>query len=140
MMQNAPRLGVELDREMLAEVLSLDAGGFNAGWSIQVVSIDLPAVIIPLRDRGALIWNKVFTPAYRPFFDDVSVENLFLFCPDLHDDASDFTTRIYVPGRDVTEDPTTGSADGCSVGYLACHYCFEDDEVEVTVEQGCEMG
>ncbi|ADE03599.1 PhzF family phenazine biosynthesis protein [Haloferax volcanii] len=140
MTQNAPRFGAELDRETLAEVLSLDANDFDADWPIQVVSTGLPAVMIPLRDRDALARSEVFTPAYRSFFDDVGVENLFLFCPDPRDDANDFAARMYAPGHGVTEDPATGSANGCFAGYLARHRYFGDDEIEVTVEQGYEMG
>ncbi|ELZ70195.1 PhzF family phenazine biosynthesis protein [Haloferax volcanii] len=140
MTQNAPRFGAELDRETLAEVLSLDANDFDADWPIQVVSTGLPAVMIPLRDRDALARSEVFTPAYRSFFDDVGVENLFLFCPDPRDDANDFAARMYAPGHGVAEDPATGSANGCFAGYLARHRYFGDDEIEVTVEQGYEMG
>ncbi|MFK5605512.1 PhzF family phenazine biosynthesis protein [Haloferax volcanii] len=140
MTQNAPRFGAELDRETLAEVLSLDANDFDTDWPIQVVSTGLPAVMIPLRDRDALARSEVFTPAYRSFFDDVGVENLFLFCPDPRDDANDFAARMYAPGHGVAEDPATGSANGCFAGYLARHRYFGDDEIEVTVEQGYEMG
>ncbi|WP_148413759.1 PhzF family phenazine biosynthesis protein [Haloferax sp. KTX1] len=139
MTQNAPEFGAELDRETLAEVLSLGAADFDADWPIQVVSTGLPAVMVPLRDRDALARSEVFTPAYRSFFDDVGVENLFLFCPDPRDDANDFAARMYAPGHGVAEDPATGSANGCFAGYLARHRYF-DDEVEVTVEQGYEMG
>lgn len=140
MTQNAPTFGAELDRETLAEVLSLDAADFDADWPIQVVSTGLPAVMIPLRDRDALARSEVFTPAYRSFFDDVGVENLFLFCPDPRDDANDFAARMYAPGHGVAEDPATGSANGCFAGYLARHRYFGDDEIETTVEQGYEMG
>ncbi|AKU06333.1 PhzF family phenazine biosynthesis protein [Haloferax gibbonsii] len=140
MTQNAPEFGAELDRETLAEVLSLDAADFDADWPIQVVSTGLPAVMIPLCDRDALARSEVFVPAYRSFFDDVGVENLFLFCPDPRDDANDFAARMYAPGHGVAEDPATGSANGCLAGYLARHRYFDDDEIEVTVEQGYEMG
>ncbi|MCO8267890.1 PhzF family phenazine biosynthesis protein [Haloferax sp. AB510] len=140
MTQNAPAFGAELDRETLAEVLSLDVADFDANWPIQVVSTGLPAVMIPLCDRDALARSEVFVPAYRSFFDDVGVENLFLFCPDPRDDANDFAARMYAPGHGVAEDPATGSANGCFAGYLARHRYFDDDEIEVTVEQGYEMG
>ncbi|GGC51432.1 PhzF family phenazine biosynthesis protein [Haloferax sulfurifontis] len=140
MTQNAPAFGEELDPETLAGVLSLDLADFDGDWPIQVVSTGLPAVMVPLRDRDALARSEVFTPAYRSFFDDVGVENLFLFCPDPRDDANDFAARMYAPGHGVAEDPATGSANGCFAGYLARHRYFGDEEIEVTVEQGYEMG
>ncbi|WP_411965045.1 PhzF family phenazine biosynthesis protein [Haloferax sp. YSMS24] len=140
MTQNPPEFGPELDHERLAEVLSLDASDFDTDWPVQVVSTGLPAVMIPLRDRDALGRSEVDPRAYRTFFDDVGVENLFPFCPNPRDDANDFAARMFAPGHGVPEDPATGSANGNFAGYLAHHRYFGDSDVEVTVEQGYEMG
>jgi trans-2,3-dihydro-3-hydroxyanthranilate isomerase len=37
-------------------------------------------------------------------------------------------------------DPATGSANGCLAGYLAHHRYFGGDEIDVTVDQGFEIG
>ncbi|KAB1192749.1 PhzF family phenazine biosynthesis isomerase [Haloferax sp. MBLA0076] len=140
MTQNTPEFGDELDHETLAEVLSLDASDLDTDWPVQVVSTGLPAVMIPVRNRDALARIEVGLPAYRAFYDDVGVENLFPFCPDPRDEANDFAARMFAPGHGVPEDPATGSANGCFAGYLARHQYFGDREIEVTVEQGYEMG
>ena len=40
----------------------------------------------------------------------------------------------------VPEDPATGSAAGCLAGYLVRHRYYGEDEIEVRVEQGYEIG
>ena len=39
-----------------------------------------------------------------------------------------------------TEDPATGSANGCLAGYLARYRCFGDSKIDARVEQGKEIG
>ncbi|KAB1197575.1 MULTISPECIES: PhzF family phenazine biosynthesis protein [Haloferax] len=140
MTQNAPEFGPELAHERLAEVLSLDVSDLDTDWPVQVVSTGLPAVMIPLRDRDALGRCEVDPKAYRAFVDEVGVDNLFPFCPDPRDDTNDLAARMFAPGHGVPEDPATGSANGNFAGYLARHRYFGDSEIDVTVEQGYEMG
>ncbi|WP_416838311.1 PhzF family phenazine biosynthesis protein [Haloferax sp. DFSO52] len=140
MTQNEPEFGEILDHEMIAEVLSLDVSNLDTDWPVQVVSTGLPAVMIPLHDRDALGRCEVDPAAYRTFLDEVGVDNLFPFCPDPRDDANDIAARMFAPGHGVPEDPATGSANGNFAGYLARHRYFGDSEIEVTVEQGYEMG
>lgn len=140
MTQNPPEFGEVLDRERVAEVLSLETSDFDAEWPVQVVSTGLPAVMIPLADRDALERIAVDRRAYDELLDDAGVENLFPFCPDPRDEAHDFAARMFALGYNVPEDPATGSANGCLAGYLARHRYFGDAEVTATVEQGYEMG
>ncbi|ELZ87275.1 phenazine biosynthesis-like protein [Haloferax elongans ATCC BAA-1513] len=140
MTQNAPEFGEKFAHETLAEVLSLDVDDLDTDWPVQAVSTGLPALMVPLRDRDALGRSEVDLPAYRAFLDDGGPENLLPFCPDPRDDANDLAARMYAPGHGVAEDPATGSANGCLAGYLARHEYFGESSVEVTVEQGYEMG
>ena len=41
---------------------------------------------------------------------------------------------------DWTEDPATGSANGCLAGYLVKHRYFETPKIDIRVEQGAEIG
>jgi trans-2,3-dihydro-3-hydroxyanthranilate isomerase len=40
----------------------------------------------------------------------------------------------------VPEDPATGSANGCLAGYLVRHRYFGSGQIDIRVEQGCEIG
>ncbi|ELZ95142.1 phenazine biosynthesis-like protein [Haloferax mucosum ATCC BAA-1512] len=140
MTQNAPEFGDEFAHETLADVLSLDVDDLDTDWPVQAVSTGLPALMIPLRDRDALGRSEVDLPAYRAFLDDGGPENLLPFCPDPRDDVNDLAARMFAPGYGVAEDPATGSANGCLAGYLARHEYFGTSSIEVTVEQGYEMG
>ena len=47
---------------------------------------------------------------------------------------------MFAPGLGVSEDPATGSANGCLAGYLVEHRYFGTDYIDVQVEQGYEIG
>jgi trans-2,3-dihydro-3-hydroxyanthranilate isomerase len=40
----------------------------------------------------------------------------------------------------VPEDPATGSANGCLAAYLVKHRYFGQDQIDIRVEQGYEIG
>lgn len=40
----------------------------------------------------------------------------------------------------ISEDPATGSGNGCLAGYLARHRYFGKDSVDIRAEQGDEIG
>jgi trans-2,3-dihydro-3-hydroxyanthranilate isomerase len=47
---------------------------------------------------------------------------------------------MFAPGLGVSEDPATGSANGCLAGYLVEHRYFGTGSIDVQVEQGYEIG
>src|ERR671927_610759 len=64
---------------------------------------------------------------------------ILVFSPEPYDKA-DLSVRFFADYYGVPEDPATGSANGCLVGYLVEHRYFDTDSVDVRVEQGYEIG
>ena len=59
-----------------------------------------------------------------------------MFCKEPEDPENDLKARMITS---FTEDPATGSANGCLTGYLVKHKYFGDSKIDVKVEQGAEV-
>lgn len=145
MTQQAPEFGDRLDRETLADVLSLTERDLDDGVDrdgdderpVQVVSTGLPTIVVPLANRNALERAEIDRGTYDAVVEDRAAKNVLVFCPEPRDDANDLAVRVFAPHYGVPEDPATGSSNGCLAGYLATH---GEEDVDLHVEQGHEMG
>ena len=143
MQQREPSFGPERSHEQAATVLGLqssDSGGVDTDWPVQVVSTGLPTVIVPLTDRNALTDIELNRAAYDKLVGATGAKLVLAFCPDPRRPENDIAARMFAPALGVTEDPATGSANGCLGAYLARHEYFGSLSVTARVEQGHELG
>jgi len=55
-------------------------------------------------------------------------------------DSNLLNVRMFAPYYGISEDPATGSANGCLAGYLVKHRYFNKEQINVRIEQGYEIG
>lgn len=65
---------------------------------------------------------------------------ILVFAPEPHDEGNALSARMFAPALGVSEDPATGSANGCLAGYLVEHRYLGTDSIDIRVEQGYEIG
>ncbi|MEF8937282.1 MAG: PhzF family phenazine biosynthesis protein [Halovenus sp.] len=140
MKQNDPEFGDQIAPEEAARVLGLDPGQIASTYPVQAVSTGLPAIVVPLVDRGALETIDLDRQAYDDLVGDREAKLVHAFCADPREADHDVAARMFAPYYGVPEDPATGSANGCLAGYLSHHEYFGSSTVDVRVEQGYEMG
>jgi len=63
----------------------------------------------------------------------------FLFCRGGYNDEQSLQARMFAMGYGISEDPATGSANGCLASYLVEHKYFGSPEVNLAVGQGYEI-
>jgi trans-2,3-dihydro-3-hydroxyanthranilate isomerase len=63
-----------------------------------------------------------------------------VFATESYDEANQVNARMFAPYYGVAEDPATGSANGCLAAYLVRHAVLGDNEIDIRVEQGYEIG
>jgi trans-2,3-dihydro-3-hydroxyanthranilate isomerase len=63
----------------------------------------------------------------------------FVFCRGGYNDTQSIAARMYAGGAGISEDPATGSANGCLAGYLIEHDYFASNNIEISVGQGYEI-
>ena len=71
---------------------------------------------------------------------DAQAKALLAFSPETHQRRTDLSVRVFADYYGIPEDPATGSANGCLAAYLTRHRYFGSDKIDVTVEQGHEIG
>ena len=98
----------------------------------QRVSTGLEFLIVPLVSYEALHQSTLYQGQLA--------KGYFLFCRGGYSADQQIQARMYANALGVTEDPATGSANGCLAAYLAEHEYFGADAVDVCVGQGYEIG
>ena len=122
--------------EEMANVLQLREADFDKTLPIQLVSTGLPFIIAPLRNIDAVKRAKVNLDRLL----GLNVEaGILIFSRETLEKENDLHVRVFVPLFGITEDPATGSGNGCLAGYLSRYRFFGGDKVECRVEQGNEM-
>jgi trans-2,3-dihydro-3-hydroxyanthranilate isomerase len=110
-------------------------------FPVQEVSTGLPFVIVPLRDLKAVRSCNVNTRELLHFVKDYEAKNILVFSGDTYSNENDLNVRVFTDYLGISEDPATGSANGCLAGYLIKHRYFGPEviTIEKRVEQGYEI-
>jgi trans-2,3-dihydro-3-hydroxyanthranilate isomerase len=136
MRQLAPEFGDTHSVEKFAEFLGLEPEDFDIDYPIQEVSTGVYFYIIPLKTRDALKRVKIDTEKLAEYSKDKKAKWPFMFCQQPENPKNHLKARMITS---FTEDPATGSANGCFAGYLVKHRYFGTDVIDVNVEQGAEV-
>jgi len=129
-----------LDHALAARMLGLGPEDIDARYPVELVSTGLPTLIVPLRSLDAV--RRAATqpePYSRELIEPFGNVNLLVFAPESDSDA-DLTVRVFADAAGVPEDPATGSSNGCLAAYLVAHRYVDSPTVDVTVDQGHEIG
>jgi trans-2,3-dihydro-3-hydroxyanthranilate isomerase len=130
-------------RETLATVLGLAEDELLDGeWGPQGVSVGLPFLFVPLRDRRAVERARIRIEPWEQSLRATWAPELFVFAAGGERPGTDYHARMFAPGLSVPEDPATGSACAALAGYLVPRdpRRERDGTLRWTVEQGFEMG
>ena len=112
MAQLPPAFCKTLNPARLSRVLGLSENDLDGRYPAQKVSTGLPAIIVPLNDLGALKRCRVDRERYFELVEGPEAKNVFLFCPEPHEEGNDLAARMFADYYRVPEDPATGSAAG----------------------------
>ncbi len=139
MTQRDPEFGEELDRADAARLMGLRELDLEPGLLPQIVSTGNPFAIVVLRSLEALARLKVDQDAAAEWLRARGGRWFYVLAP-VHDQkqspARQYRARMQFYGG---EDPATGSAAGCAIGYLVGRGIVPPGE-RIHVRQGVEMG
>ena len=140
MKQMAATFGRIFEPEQISQVLGINKREMDDRFPIQEVSTGLPFIIIPLKTLDTLKQAKVIRDKYFDLIKDTQAKAMLIFCPETYDKENDLNIRVFADYYGVPEDPATGSANGCLAGYLVKYRYFGNDQIDIRVEQGYEIG
>ena len=138
MTQRDPEFGAELDAAEVAPLLGLAIGDMETALQPQIVSTGNPFAIVVLRSTDALARLKVNQDAATAWLRERGARWFYVLAPDpiRNQNSTQYRARMQFYGG---EDPATGSAAGCAIGYLVARGAVPSG-ARVHVRQGVEIG
>ncbi|HIG41829.1 MAG: PhzF family phenazine biosynthesis protein [bacterium] len=130
MKQRSPEFGDILDRQIVADSLGLALDELDEDFPSQFVSTGLEFAMIPLVSMDALRRSAVRKSLGF---------GAFIFCRDGYNSDQSIAARMYAGSAGISEDPATGSANGCLASYLVEHGYFDSSSIDIRVGQGYEI-
>jgi trans-2,3-dihydro-3-hydroxyanthranilate isomerase len=140
MKQIEPTFGAKHDPGRIAEILNLSVGDIDTRFPLQQVSTGIDFLIIPLNGLASVKKASTNLANYNTYFDEATARDLFIFCPETYEKANSINCRMFADIFGIPEDPATGSANGCLAAYLSKYKYFGSENVDLSVEQGYEIG
>jgi trans-2,3-dihydro-3-hydroxyanthranilate isomerase len=138
MTQLDPEFGQELDPREVARLAGLSIDDLNAALPPQVVSTGNPFAIVALRSAEPLAKLRVNHSEADPWLRQRGARWFYVLAPDAdaHHRPAQWRARMQFNG---SEDPATGSAAGCAIGYLVARGAVPSGE-RIHLRQGIEIG
>ncbi|HUW63622.1 MAG TPA: PhzF family phenazine biosynthesis protein [Spirochaetia bacterium] len=140
MRQLEPRFGPLLNADMAAAALNVPPAEIDPRFPVQEVSTGMPFLIVPLQTLAGIRSARVNLEELNRLFDRFESRAVLVFCPETYDQKNTLHVRVFAPCLGVPEDPATGSAGGCLAGYLLKYGYLGAGQIDITVEQGYEVG
>ncbi len=140
MKQPQPEFRESLPPEIVAPVLGLKPNEVDRRFPVQEVSTGLPHILVPLRTLASLKRARVVKEKYFELVENRWAKPILIFCPEPHRTQNDLSVRMFADWFGVSEDPATGSGNGCLAAYLVRHRYRGTAKIDIRTEQGYEIG
>ena len=139
MQQINPTFGKVFEPSAVAVALGIPEDYIDKRYPVQEVSTGLPFIIVPLKDLTAVKGCRIDRVGYLHLIDRSDAKSILVFSPETYSKTNDLNARMFDDYHGISEDPATGSANGCLAAYLVKNSYFNGSEVDVRVEQGYEI-
>jgi trans-2,3-dihydro-3-hydroxyanthranilate isomerase len=139
MTQPKPEFGAELDPRDVARLTGLEVEDLDPELPPQIVSTGTAFAIVVLRSLEPLSRLRVNQAEALPWLRERGARWFYVLAPTFDRDGGqrpEYRARMQFYGG---EDPATGSAAGCAIGYLVQRGAVGAGE-RVALRQGVEMG
>jgi trans-2,3-dihydro-3-hydroxyanthranilate isomerase len=140
MHQQQPKFYDAVDVESLAAVIGVNPIDIDSRYPIEPVTTGLPFIIVPVKTLAAVSQAKLNLDLYDRTVKKLPAQAILIFCPETINPTRQLHVRVFTECFGIPEDPATGSANGCLAAYLAKYQYFGSTNLDITVEQGIEMG
>ena len=130
MKQQSPAFGDAIPRDQVAQSLGLQLSDIHEDYPSRFVSTGLEFLLVPLTSMAALKQCELIKAFGL---------GTFVFTPGGYISAQSISARMFAGGAGITEDPATGSANGCLASYLVEHEFLGVSEIDIQVGQGYEI-
>jgi len=138
MKQKEPSFGSTFNPESISKIFkNID---IDTNYPIEEVSTGVPFIIVPVNSLKSIKNIQTDVTEYMKFIKGTEAKCFLTFTPETYKKENQLNARVFANYFGVPEDPATGSANGCLLGYLLKHNYFDSKNIEIKVEQGFEIG
>ncbi|UCE42151.1 MAG: PhzF family phenazine biosynthesis protein [Candidatus Aminicenantes bacterium] len=130
----------EYGPEPWTEMLGLEKDDFEKDYPICEVSAGVFCFIVPLKTLNAVKRAQINLNKFYEFIKNSNAKATLVFAKETYKEENDLNVRFFAHYYGVSEDPATGSANGCLAAYLVKYNYFGENQIDVRVEQGYEIG
>lgn len=139
MKQVKPEFGKNIDANLIADVLRINIDEFDQRFPVEEVSTGLPHIIVPLKSLDSLKRAHVDKEKYFALIENTWAKPILIFCPESYQGLDNIGVRMFADCYGISEDPATGSGNGCLAAYLVKHRYWGKNEIDIRSEQGYEI-
>jgi trans-2,3-dihydro-3-hydroxyanthranilate isomerase len=139
MKQVSPEFGGNIDVDTIAKVLGLRRSEIDERFPVEEVSTGLPHIIVPLKSLDSLKLTHINKDKYFDLIKNTWAKPILILCPESHRALNDISVRMFADCYGISEDPATGSGNGCLAAYLVKHRYWGKNEIDIRSEQGYEI-
>ncbi len=129
----------DLDADTVARMLGCGVGDV-LDHPFEAVSTGVPWLIAVVRDRDVLAALSPDLGLIEEVCRRLGVIGISPISLGAFAEACSMKVRAFAPGEGVSEDPVTGSANGCIGAYISRHGLLGGPHPSYRAEQGTEMG
>jgi trans-2,3-dihydro-3-hydroxyanthranilate isomerase len=140
MKQVEPSFGAIHNPEQIAPIINLSLDDIDSNFPIQNISTGIEFTLIPLKTLNSVKKASTNLSLYKEYFKNIDPKPLHIFCPETYDFNNRINCRMFADIFGIPEDPATGSANGCLSAYLTKYNYFKTTKIDISVEQGYEIG
>lgn len=140
MRQVEPVFGDVLDAAPAAAALGISENDLDSRWPVEEVSTGLPHIIVPLQGLDALRRISLDRKGYDLLTGNSRAKVVLAFTAEPRDASHDLSVRVFPVALGISEDPATGSGNGCLAAYLVKHKYFGSGPIDLKAGQGHEIG
>jgi len=140
MRQKQPTFGKIHETKTIADTINLDPSDIDAAFPVQEVSTGIADIIVPLKTLSAVKRARTNRDKYFQLVKNTEAKSILVFCPETYHRQNHLNVRVFADYYGIPEDPATGSANGCLAAYLVKHRYFGQNQINIRIEQGYEIG
>lgn len=140
MKQLKPKFGKKFEPDDISKILNINKNEIDTDFPIEVVSTGLPAIIVPVKKLNSVKQARINKDRYNKFIKKTDAKTFLIFSKQTYIPEHDLNVRFFADYYGISEDPATGSANGCLAAYLIKYRYFGTNQIDLKVEQGYEIG
>lgn len=130
----------EVPRADVARVLGLSESDIAHGLPVEDVGVGFPFIVVPVGSLASLKAARVDVEGAKDLTEGMRAKAFLLFAMGARSLFNHISMRVFAHHYGIPEDPATGSAAGALGEYLLRHALFDPRELDIRIEQGCEVG